>query len=364
MDIPWVSIVVVNYNYARFLPRSIGSALAQTHPRTEVIVVDDASVDESREGVIRGYGNRVIPVLQPRNAGQGAAFNAGFEATRGEVVLFLDADDWLYPQAAARVLDAFEPGVAKVHFRLDLVDAEGKVIDLFPAPEVAFDDGDVLPRLLSTGRYETSVTSGNAFARAALTAVLPVPEEDYRISADGYLVTVAPFHGRVASIEDPLGAYVVHGANNWVAVAGKGLGAKFRRSVQHDFSRYEALRGKAAERGLAVSPGLGLRDPLHLTYRLGSLALDPANHPVPGDSRPALALRGAWASRSARLPAGRRALLAAWFLAMGVLPRPLRRHSLHVADAAGNASFEPRAGLEEGPGRLAVSPQRRRRYSM
>jgi glycosyltransferase involved in cell wall biosynthesis len=322
MDSPWVSIVVVNYNYARFLPRSIGSALAQTHPRTEVIVVDDASVDDSRE-VIQGYADRVKPVLQPRNAGQGAAFNAGFAASRGEVVLFLDADDWLYPEAAARVLAACEPGVAKVHFRLDLVDAEGRVIDLFPAPEVAFDDGDVVPRLLSTGRYETSVTSGNAFARAALSAVLPVPEEDYRISADGYLVTLAPFHGRVASIEDPLGAYVLHGANNWVAVAGKGLGARFRRSVEHDFTRYEALRREAAGRGLAVAPDLGLRDPLHLTYRLGSLALDPPNHPVAGDSRAALGLRGAWASRSARLPAGRRALLTAWFLAMGVLPRPL-----------------------------------------
>ena len=320
MVTPSVSIVVVNYNYARFLPRSVDSALAQTHPRTEVVVVDDASVDESPE-VIRTYGDRVVPVLRARNGGQAAAFNSGFEACRGEIVLFLDSDDWLYPETASRVQAAFAPGVAKVQFRLHLVDGAGKHIDLFPAPEVTFDDGDVVPRLLSSGRYETTVTSGNAFARSTLSAILPVPEEEFRISADGYLVTVAPLYGRVVSIEEPLGAYVLHGANNWMATTGTGLGERFRRSLEHDFHRYDALRRKAAERGLAVSADLGLRDPLHLSYRLGSLAFDPPNHPVPQDSRAVLALRGAWASRSARLPRGRRLLLAAWFLAVGVLPR-------------------------------------------
>jgi len=321
MEAPLVSIVVVNYNYARFLSRSLDSALAQTHPRTEVVVVDDASTDDSRE-VVGRYGDRVVAVLQATNGGQGAAFNAGFAACRGDVVLFLDSDDWLYPEAAARVVAACAPGVAKVQFRLDLVDGDGRRVDLFPAPEVSFDDGDVVPRLLSTGRYETTVTSGTAFTRAALAAVLPVPAEDFRISADGYLVTVAPFHGRVASIEVPLGAYVMHGSNHWMAVAGgAGTGARFRRSVEHDFRRYDALRREASRRGLAAAADLGLRDPLHLTYRIGSLVFDPAGHPVRGDSRRALALRGAWASRSARLPAARRLLLAAWFLAVGVLPR-------------------------------------------
>jgi glycosyltransferase involved in cell wall biosynthesis len=317
---PAVSIVIANYNYGRFLSRSVDSALAQTHPRTEVVVVDDASLDDSRE-VIRTYADRVVPVLRAQNGGQAAAFNSGFEACHGEVVLFLDSDDWLYPEAAARVLGVFAPGVAKVQFRLHLVNGEGEHIDLFPAPEVSFDDGDVVPLLMSSGRYETTVTSGNAFARATLAAILPVPEEEFRISADGYLVAVAPLYGRVVSIEEPLGAYVLHGANNWMAITGQGLGGRFRRSLEHDFCRYEALRRKAAERGLVLSAEPGLRDPLHLSYRLGSLAFDPPNHPVRPDLWAALALRGAWASRTARLPPARRLLLAAWFLAVGFLPR-------------------------------------------
>src|SRR3954451_20463787 len=94
---PLVSIVIDNYNYARFLPEAIESALAQTYPDTEVIVVDDGSTDDSRE-IIASYGSRVRPVLKT-NGGQASAFNAGFAASRGDVVLFLDSDDTLFPEA-------------------------------------------------------------------------------------------------------------------------------------------------------------------------------------------------------------------------------------------------------------------------
>jgi hypothetical protein len=317
-----VSIVITNYNYGRFLSRCIDSALAQTHSKTEVVVVDDASSDDSRE-VIRSYSDRVITVLLADNSGQGAAFNAGFGACHGDVVLFLDADDWLYPDAAARVSGAVAPGVAQVQFRLHITDGEGSRLGLLPAREVAFDDGDVVPLLLASGRYENTVTSGNAFARSTLSAILPVPEMEYRISADGYLVTVAPLCGWVVSIDEPLGVYTLHGGNNWSGPTAAGLGEWFRRSVQHDSQRYDTLRHQAAERGLVVSEDPGLRDVQHLSHRIGLLVFDPGDQAVRSDSRIAMAARGAWASRSARLPAARRFLLAAWFLALGILPRRL-----------------------------------------
>src|SRR5687767_6151914 len=89
MDGPLVSIIIDNYNYARFLPAAIDSALGQTYPNTEVIVVDDGSTDTSRE-VIRSYGGRVVPVLK-ENGGMMSAYNAGFSVSRGEVVVFLDS---------------------------------------------------------------------------------------------------------------------------------------------------------------------------------------------------------------------------------------------------------------------------------
>jgi hypothetical protein len=317
---PLVSIVVTNYNYARFLRRGIESALTQTWPRTEVVVVDDASEDESAE-IIRRYGKAVTPVLQSQNRGQGAAMNAGFRNTRGDLVIFLDADDYLFPHAVASIVAVWSAEVAIVQYRLNLVDPEGRVIDVFPAPEVRFDTGDVVPILLARGRFEASVTSGNAFSRSALESILPVPESEFRVSADGYLVTIAPFAGPVVSIEKPLGAYCQHGGNIW---AGKSAsGKKYRKLLEHDARRYQALREKAHERGLAIAPQPGLRDHRHLESRMASLCLEPEQHPSVSDSRLSLALRGLWACRTARLPRGRRMLLGAWFVLSGLLPRTL-----------------------------------------
>jgi len=313
------SIVIDNFNYARYLPESIESALRQTYPHTEVVVVDDASTDESAQ-VIRRYGSCIIPVLQARNGGQGAAFNAGFRASRGDVVMFLDADDYLYPDAVERVLAACQPGISKVQFRLDLVDADGHKIDLYPPPEVRLDDHDVVPALLNRGRYETTVTSGNAFMRTVLERILPIPEEEFRISADGYLVTVAPLFGPVVSIDEPQGGYRKHGASCWSGGASP-LGERLRRLLEHDEEKYRALVARASALGLDVTPEPGLRDHQHLTTRLASLVLEPERHPYAGDRRAALGVRGAAASREARLSWKRRAILAGWFLACGLLPR-------------------------------------------
>jgi hypothetical protein len=318
MASPIVSIVINNFNYARYLSQSIDSALSQTHPFTEVVVVDDASADDSRS-LIRAYGDRVIPILLDENGGQGAAMNAGFRASRGEIVIFLDSDDYLYPQAAERVVSAWRPGISKLQYRLHLVDRERKKIDLYPAPEIQFDSGDVVPLLLAAGRYETTVTSGNAFSRAALEKMFPIPQDEFRIAADGYLVTLVPLFGPVASLEEPLGAYRKHGENAW-AEGSKGLSG-LRQSLLHDAQRYSVLREKARELGLQLAPSPGLRDHSHLATRIASLCLDPKEHPHPGDSRLGLALQGVRSSRHARLPWKRRAILAAWFAAVGILPR-------------------------------------------
>src|SRR6266404_3476760 len=109
------SIIINNYNYARFLREAVDSALNQTYRNTEVIVVDDGSTDGSRE-IIASYSHRIIPLLK-RNGGQNSALNAGFSLSRGDVVLFLDSDDVLFPTAVKVAVDAFsEQDVVKVHW--------------------------------------------------------------------------------------------------------------------------------------------------------------------------------------------------------------------------------------------------------
>ena len=109
-----VSIVIDNYNSEAFVAQAIESALAQTHADLEVLVVDDGSTDRSAE-VIRRYRDRVRVVEKP-NGGQGSAYNRGFADSSGELVIFLDGDDWLYPQAAQAVAEAWWPGAFLLSF--------------------------------------------------------------------------------------------------------------------------------------------------------------------------------------------------------------------------------------------------------
>src|ERR1700739_1761966 len=115
-----VSIVVVNHNYARFLQQAIDSALAQTYRNIEVVVVDDGSTDDSAE-VIRSYGNRIIPIFK-ENAGQCSCYFRGLAVSSGDLVLYLDADDFLYPRCLYEVVANWRQGDVKAHFYLDVVD--------------------------------------------------------------------------------------------------------------------------------------------------------------------------------------------------------------------------------------------------
>src|ERR1700679_3491903 len=114
---PLATVVIVNYNYDKFVAAAIDSALEQSYAPLEVIVVDDGSSDGSRQ-IIAGYANHVRTVFQ-NNAGQGSAYNAGWRAARGEFVLFLDSDHVLTPDAMTKVVAAFqESDAVKVQFYL------------------------------------------------------------------------------------------------------------------------------------------------------------------------------------------------------------------------------------------------------
>ena len=126
-----VSIVIPCYNQARFLADAIASALEQTGPDVEVVVVNDGSTDGSAAVAAR-YPVRLVA---QRNHGLSAARNAGLRASTGALVIFLDADDRLRPgaaDAAVRALEAF-PGAMIAVGRCVLIDEHGRSL---PAPSL------------------------------------------------------------------------------------------------------------------------------------------------------------------------------------------------------------------------------------
>lgn len=333
---PLVSIIVNNYNYGRFLGKAIDSALDQTYPRTEVIIVDDGSTDESRE-VIYKYEDRIISVLK-ENGGQASAFNVGLSTSKGDIIIFLDSDDYLFPNAVEEVVAAWEPGITKVQYRLEVIDHNNQAVSVYPPPTLAMDSGEVLPILLTKGKYVSPVTSGNAFSREVLNKIFPVPEVEFRICADAYVVNLAPFYGKILSIEKPLGAYRVHGNNSW---APKNFGLEwFRKSVVHDLQKFELIRNKAKELNHQVSKDLDFQDYNHLRLRIASLRLEPENHPVPSDSLIDLALRGVSAVWNAEdLSLKKRLILIVWFLWVGLLPLPIAKLAISRIDP--QSGFRP-----------------------
>jgi glycosyltransferase involved in cell wall biosynthesis len=91
-----VSVVIPTYNYGRFVTEAVESALTQTYPNVEVIVVDDGSTDDTKER-LAGYGDRIRYIYQ-ENQGLSAARNTGLRAARGRFIALLDSDDAFHPR--------------------------------------------------------------------------------------------------------------------------------------------------------------------------------------------------------------------------------------------------------------------------
>ena len=140
-----VSVVIPSYNGAGYLGEAIDSALAQTHPAVEIVVVDDGSTDDTRALAAR-YGEQVRYVYQ-ENRGLPGARNTGIRAARGVYLAFLDHDDRFLPEKLARqvaVLDV-RPEVGLVYTGWHFIDADGRRL-----PPTGWDrrDGDVFAHLL------------------------------------------------------------------------------------------------------------------------------------------------------------------------------------------------------------------------
>jgi glycosyltransferase involved in cell wall biosynthesis len=132
-----VAIIITSYNHAHFLDAAIRSALAQTVPPDEIIVVDDGSTDRPEEVTARFAGVRLI--RQP-NAGLAAARNTGWRAAASDHLVFLDADDRLLPDALrvnlARLAAAPEAGMAYgAYLNVDARLESARLVDFRPASD-------------------------------------------------------------------------------------------------------------------------------------------------------------------------------------------------------------------------------------
>ena len=130
---PLVSTIIATYNRAGLVCEAIESALAQTYPALEILVVDDGSEDDTRDRIARRFGgpggerDRRVRVLHQDNAGPSVARNLGVAQARGELIAFLDSDDAWAPGKIERqvILLQREPGLAYAYTRCGEMEPDG-----------------------------------------------------------------------------------------------------------------------------------------------------------------------------------------------------------------------------------------------
>jgi glycosyltransferase involved in cell wall biosynthesis len=254
---PLFSVVIASYNYGRFIEEALQSVESQRFDREqiEIIVVDDGSTDDTAARVAKFP--RATYILQA-HAGQGAAFNRGIAAARGEVVLLLDADDTWAPEKAQCVADAFRkhPDAGLVQHRMADTpqSAMNHPLVIEPSPEVVQTRDDFL-----SGRIDFTGTSGLAFSRTLLLNLPQIPAP-LVFCADEFLYVRAALQAPVLTLPFFLGKRRIHGGNFYAAAlkSTEKLHRKLdvRRVLDETFARDLASAGfklsPSAERQLAM----------------------------------------------------------------------------------------------------------------
>jgi len=103
--IPLVSVVIPCYNTAPYVAEAINSALQQTYSNIEIIVVDDGSTDNSPAIIKQLAADNNFVYIRQENAGVSSARNTGIHQAKGEAIVTLDADDWMYPDNVQEKMD-------------------------------------------------------------------------------------------------------------------------------------------------------------------------------------------------------------------------------------------------------------------
>lgn len=214
-DEPLVSVIISNFNYARFLAEAVESVLRQSYQHFEIVICDDGSIDDSHTVIQRLQRlDRRVRALFQANAGQAAAWNNAIAAARGEILCFLDPDDLFKAEKLASVVDAFllHPATGLCIHRLQAISVSGQSINR-PFPH-ELDSGWLAEKAMSHEFWGSwPATSGISLRRGAIERVLPISSVLKRGFCDAYLCGCAQFVTEIVALDDPLTLYRLHDAN-------------------------------------------------------------------------------------------------------------------------------------------------------
>ncbi len=337
---PLISVIITCYNYAGYVAGAIECVLAQSYPKTQLVIVNDGSTDDSLQ-VINCYEGRAR-IVDQANAGSIAAYNAGFAASHGEIVIFLDADDLLEPGALERVARAWQPECAKVQYDLKIIDQSGKDLGRrFCNFDESYDAERVRESFQRTGTYRWPVTVGNAYSRWFASKIFPLSVAH---GPDGTLNTLAPVYGPIITIPEALASYRIHDNNLWSS-GGWDL-SRLPRRIEHRLKEVAVMEQHARDAGVAVPDGNALDHEIaFINYRMMAKKL---GLPYAGSTAEAphqLLMKAYRLLRAEKYPLKLGLAHALWFSVLCVSPAPVARELVQLRFKRHTLSGAPRRAL-------------------
>lgn len=229
---PFVSILINNYNYGRFLGDAIRSALAQTYVNREIVVVDDGSTDNSVE-IAQAFGD-VVHLITKMNGGQASTFNAGFAASRGEIICLLDADDEFLPGKVERIVEVFQQNAQIGWCFENLKLFRNSKSERIPRAQY-FDAGSVDAReSMRHGVFPSNIesaSSGLSFRRELMSRILPMPHAKSILLCDDYIKTACFALSPGLALDEELALQRLHGSNLYTDTMTRDRGATGQMSL-------------------------------------------------------------------------------------------------------------------------------------
>ena len=198
-----VSVVIPTFNRADLIERSVKSALRQTHQELDVIVVDDASTDETPAVLARIDDPRLRVIRHERNEGQCRARNRGVRESGGRFVAFLDSDDEWLPAKIERQLARFASGDSPVvtYTGMWVDDGSGRHVEAARVEGRAFEEFLTLPGpITTTGLMVDTEAVGDEL----------VFDENIRCAVEGDLLIRLSREHVVGRVAEPLYVRYLH----------------------------------------------------------------------------------------------------------------------------------------------------------
>lgn len=198
---PKISVVIPAFNAQRWIEEAVKSALEQSLPPFEVIVVDDGSTDDT-VGILEKFGAR-IKLIRQSNRGPGSARNEGMKNARGEWIAFLDADDKWLSSKLERVMQFAKQNLDVVLFSHDafVIDAQGKIVGVYTYQKLPSE------RQALSLIFRNTVMTSSVVMRCAVVNDVGLFKEDLNVSEDwDYWIRIAEKH-RLFHINERLVMY-------------------------------------------------------------------------------------------------------------------------------------------------------------